>query len=121
MRKEQKTQIKKIITAAIFMVLGLLLLKYLPMQIWGAYITFDASQHITTACLALYILWFFIDQNRSWCIPFFIFSALILFVISVQRLLVHAHSDIGLALGLLVSLVSIGIAERKYLKNKVKF
>ena len=97
----EKLQLKKIILAALFVALGILILKFLPMIIWGKGILFDASLHIATACLALYIIWFFVDQNEEWHLPFFVFSALILFVISVQRIIADAHNDIGLLLGFL--------------------
>ena len=103
------------------MLLGSIFFKFIPMRIWGSDILFDASFHLMTACFALYILWFFIDQDRGWKIPFFIFSALVLFIVSVQRILSNAHNDIGLLLGLIIALVSIGIAERGSLRGKFKF
>lgn len=103
------------------MAVGIFFLKFVPMQIWGEEILFDASAHITTAFFVLYVLWFFIDQNKSWRIPFFLFSILVLAVISFQRIEANAHNDVGLLLGLLVSLTSIWIAERKNLKGKLKF
>ena len=103
------------------MTIGLSFLKFIPMDIWGANILFDASMHITATCLALYIAWFFIDQDKTWRIPFFIFSALVLSVVAIQRINANAHNDIGLGLGLAISLTSIFIAERKKLKKKISF
>ena len=103
------------------MAVGLLLFKFLPMEIWGSDILFDASMHITVASLVIYIIWFFIDQNENWHIPFYFFSALVLFVISVQRIIANAHNDIGLLLGLTISILSIAFAERKNLKGKLRF
>lgn len=91
------------------------------MLMWGSGILFDASMHIVTAIFVLYCMWFFVDQNENWHMPFFIFSALLLFVISVQRIMANAHNDIGLLLGLLISIASISVAERKNLKGKFKF
>lgn len=116
-----KKNIKKIVTAGSLMALGVLVFKFLPMRLWGSDILFDASLHLITASFVLYILWFFIDQNKNWRLPFFLFAALILFIISVQRIAVNAHNDIGLLLGLIISLLSIAIAERKNLRGKLRF
>lgn len=120
-RSNKKTQLKKIFTAALFMGLGALLFKALPMQIWGKYILFDASFHIILTFLTLYIIWFFVDQNKDWHVPYFALSVVVVFIVAVQRIIDNAHNDAGLLLGLIISLVSIGIAERKNLKNKFKF
>lgn len=120
-RNKKKDQIIKILTAALFMGLGALLFKVLPMNIWGSEILFDASFHLILTFLVLYVIWFFIDQNKDWHMLYFIFSALVVFVVAVQRIIDNAHNDAGLLLGLIISLVSIGIAERKSLKNKFKF
>ena len=101
--------------------IGLFVFKFLPMKIFGSNILYDASFHITLSIFCLYIVWFFIDQNISWRIPYFIFSVLVLFVVSVQRILVDAHNDIGLLLGLVIGVFSIYIAERKSLKGKIDF
>ncbi len=103
------------------MILGAILFKYVPMHLWGADILYDASAHLMIVSFFLYIIWFFIDQNRSWRIPYFIFCALVLSIVSLQRIEANAHNDIGLLMGLLVVLVSIAIAERKRLKGKIKF
>jgi hypothetical protein len=103
------------------MALGALIFKFLPMRIYGNDILFDSSAHIITASFCLYVLWFFIDQNKNWRLPYFMFSALILFVISVQRIIANAHNDIGLLMGLLVSLLAIYIAEQKAMKGKFRF
>ena len=103
------------------MLLGAFIFKVIPMRLWGSDILFDASFHIMFASFMLYILWFFVDQNKSWRTAFFLFSALILFVISSQRIAANAHNDVGLLGSIIISLVSIGIAERKNLKGKLKF
>ncbi|MCL4278827.1 MAG: hypothetical protein KJZ60_03965 [Ignavibacteriaceae bacterium] len=114
-------QLNKIIITGVLMGCGLFLLKYLPMKIWGSNILFDASFHLTATFFVLYVLWFFVDQNKSWRVPYFIFSILTLFIVSVQRILDNAHNDIGLLLGLIISATSIYIAERKNLKGKFNF
>lgn len=100
---------------------GLLLFKYLPMSIWGRDILFDASGHIAGAIFVLYVLWFFIDQNKSWRTPFFIFAAMVLIVISLQRIIDNAHNDIGLMLGLALGLVAVGASQWKTVRKRLKF
>lgn len=103
------------------MALGGFLLKFLPMSMIGSEILFDSSFHLITASFVLYVCWFFIDQNREWRMPFFLFAALVLSIISFQRIIANAHNDIGLLLGLLVSMLAIYFAEKKGLKGKLKF
>jgi hypothetical protein len=91
------------------------------MQIFGQDIKFDASAHITIAMFALYFIWFFIDQNKSWRTIYFIFSLAVISIISIQRILVDAHNDIGLLAGLLLSLCAIIYSQKKYFKDKFKF
>lgn len=117
----KRKQLKKIIEAGILMFAGILIFKLLPMTLWGDNILFDASAHIIGACFAIYILWFWIDQNHSWRIPFYIFSALVLFIISVQRIIANAHNDIGLLLGFTIAILSIAFVEKENLKGKIKF
>lgn len=100
---------------------GLLLLKYLPMAIWGKDILFDASGHIASATLALYMLWFFVDQNKQWRIPFFIFAAMVLIVISLQRIVDNAHNDAGLLLGLMLGIIAIGASRWRIIKKRLRF
>lgn len=102
------------------MVLGILALKALPMLVWGD-ILYDASMHLTIAIFVLYILWFFIDQDRKWRVPFFVFSAVVLTIISLQRIESNAHNDIGLLLGLLVSTISIYLGNPKAFHKYLEF
>lgn len=118
---KRKIQVKKLFTAGFMMAVFLFFLKYLPEKIFGKEILYDASFHITIAFFLLYLFWFFIDQNKDWRVPYFIFSALVIFIIAVQRILVDAHNDLGLLLGVLISIVSIFIAERRTLRNKISF
>jgi membrane-associated phospholipid phosphatase len=103
------------------MFFGLILLKLIPMEIYGKDIKFDASAHITIVMFLLYFIWFFIDQNKSWRTIYFVFSLAVISIVSIQRILVDAHNDIGLLGGLLLSLVAIVYSQRKYFKNKFKF
>lgn len=112
---------KEILIAGLVIAVGLLLFKYLPMSIWGPDILFDASAHIATAIFVLYVLWFFIDQNQQWRTPFFIFAAMVLIVISLQRLLDNAHNDIGLLLGLGLGVLGVGLSQWPTVKKQLKF
>ncbi|MBI5404961.1 MAG: phosphatase PAP2 family protein [Candidatus Kerfeldbacteria bacterium] len=114
-------QVRAIVVAGFVIATELFFLKYIPMWVWGNNIRFDASMHIATAIFVLYVLWFFIDQNKNWRTPFFIFSALVLFVISVQRIADNAHNDIGLLLGLLAGLTGIGASQWGKFKKRLKF
>jgi len=116
-----RQKINSILTAGVIMILGLLALKYLPMTIWGSDIVFDASMHITATVFVLYVFWYFIDQNRSWHIPFFILGALILAIVSFQRIAVAAHNDIGLLGGLIISLLAIAFSRPDYFGGKFNF
>jgi len=119
--KKQKEQVKKIIISGIIMSLGLLFFKYIPIKIFGTSILWDASFHLTTAIFLLYIVWFFIDQNIKWRLPYFILSLMILTIIAIQRIITFHHNELGLITGLIIGILGIGIAERKFLKNKLKF
>jgi NADH:ubiquinone oxidoreductase subunit 2 (subunit N) len=119
--KRTRQQIKILVTAGLIMFLGLLVFKLIPMLIWGNDILFDASAHITIAIFVLYTLWFFIDQNQQWRIPYFIFSGLVLFIISIQRIMVSAHNDVGLLAGLIISLFAIYISQNKKINKKLEF
>jgi len=102
------------------MAIGLVLLKFIPMKVYGDTILFDASMHITIASAILYFLYLVIEKTKNWRIPFFILAAVVLFVISVQRIISNAHNDVGLLLGLLLSLVAILIPRWKEVKKKIK-
>jgi hypothetical protein len=121
MKKIARQKIGALTKAGSVMVLCLVLLKLLPMQLFGNNIEFDASAHITITMFFLYILWFFIDQNKSWRIIYFIFALMVLSIISLQRILVHAHNDIGLLLGLILSSIAIVYSQKKYFNDKFKF
>lgn len=119
--KENKSQLFKLGIAGLTISIGLILFKFIPMAIWGENIVFDASAHISIAIFVLYVLWFFIDQNESWRIIFFIFAFMVLTIISLHRLIVQAHNDIGLLAGLVIGLVAIGASESNYIKGKLQW
>jgi len=120
MNKEKKKFVGLVLTFIIMMV-GLFLLKYLPMSFFGKDILFDASFHITSACLVLYIIYLFLDGNKKWRIPYFVFSLVVLTIISIQRILVNAHNDIGLLLGFVLSVFAIVFPRWKELGGKIKW
>ncbi len=113
--------VRELVIAGTVSAAGLLVFKYLPMSIWGRDILFDASGHVTIAIFALYVLWFFIDQNRRWHLPFFLFAAMVLTVISVQRIVDNAHNDVGLLLGLALGLFAVGASQWGTVKKRLKF
>lgn len=121
MKKVTQQKLRSIVWAGLLMFIGLFILKFIPMTIWGADIKFDASAHITIAMFLLYILWFFIDQNKSWRVLFFIFCLVVLSIISIQRILVNAHNDVGLLAGFVISCLAILHAQKSKFKNKFKF
>lgn len=121
MKPKTKKQIIWIIQTALIMTVGLILLKLIPMRIFGQEILFDASMHLTTLIFALYILYFFIDQNKNWRIPFFIIATGLLVVLSIQRIVAEKHDEIGLLLGLIISAIAIAIPRCKEIKNKLRF
>ena len=103
------------------MVIGLVLFKYIPMMIYGNDILFDASSHIVWTSWALYIIWFFIDQNKSWRIPYLILSAAILILMGVQRIIAHQHNEVGIMLGLLVAFFAMVIPRWKEFTKELRF
>lgn len=121
MTKHTKKQLKALCKTGIVLLIGLFLLKWIPMQIWGDNILFDASFHLATAIFILYIIWFFIDQNKKWHLPFFLFSFLILAIISFQRISVDAHNDIGLLAGFILAVSAILYSQYDKLKDKLEF
>lgn len=116
-----KRKIWSLVIAAAIMAVGLILFKLMLMEIFGRNILFDASMHLTIAMFILYVGWYFIDQNKSWRVPYFIFSLAVITIISVQRVLVNAHNDVGLLGGFLLSIVAIIISRWHYFHNKFEF
>ncbi|MEK6875549.1 MAG: hypothetical protein AABX30_02605 [Nanoarchaeota archaeon] len=114
-------QIKIILLTAILTLIGLILFKYLPMYIYGNDILFDASSHVAWMGFGLYVIWFFIDQNKSWRVPYFIFSAVVLIIMGIQRIIAKQHNEIGVLLGLMIIFFAIVIPRYKEIKNKIQF
>jgi len=114
-------KIRRIILATLVSVVGIVFFKLLPMMIWGDMIKYDVSFHIIVTILVLYVLWFFIDQNPTWRVPFFMVSSVIIIVVAVQRLLVDAHNDIGILFTFVISIVALSSAEWRDIKDKLSF
>jgi hypothetical protein len=73
------------------------------------------------AIFILYVLWYFIDQNKSWRAPYFIFSIAVIGIVSIQRIYADAHNDVGLLLSFLISLLGIIVSRWDYIKGKFSF
>jgi hypothetical protein len=114
-------KILSLVIAAVIMVLGLILFKFTPMEIFGRDILFDASMHLTITIFVLYFFWYFIDQNKGWRIPYFILAVAVVIIVSVQRILADAHNDIGLLAGFVISIIAIIVSRWKYFHNKFAF
>jgi len=110
------------ITICLFIIaIGLGVFKFIPMEIYGNDILFDASAHIAISVFILFVGWHFIDQNNSWRIPYLIFSLAIVVVVAVQRIFADEHNYFGILLGLIISLFGIVAARRDYFKGKFRF
>jgi hypothetical protein len=119
--KKEKKQVSILIYTAILMAILLFIFKFIPMKIYGKDILFDASMHITVACFILYLIYFFIDQNKNWRVPYFIFCFMILTIISLQRIITYSHDDVGLLLGLIISAISIILPQWRQIRKKIQF
>jgi len=116
-----KAEFRRLLVSGSIIIIGLFLLKIIPMYLFGESILFDASAHLAVAIFILYGLWFFIDQDRGWRIPYFIFAFFILTVISLQRIVSYNHNDFGLLLGLILGLFGVGVAEWNSIRDKFEF
>ena len=121
MKQHIKKQIKWLTFTAILNLIGLIIFKYTPMWIYGKDILFDASSHMAWTGFGLYFLWFFIHKNKSWRIPYFILSGVIMVFMGIQRVIAHEHNEVGVILGVLVIGLAIIIPRFKEFKGKVKF
>jgi membrane-associated phospholipid phosphatase len=121
MNQHIKKQIKWLCWTFILNVIGLIIFKYIPMHIYGKDILFDASSHVAWTGFGLYFIWFFVDQNKSWRIPFFILSGVILIFMSIQRILEHQHNELGIMLGFFVIGLAIIIPRFKEFRKRLKF
>jgi len=120
-KKITQSKLGALTKAGSVMVIGLILFKLIPMEIFGKDIKYDASAHITITMFLLYTIWFFIDQNKSWRTVFLIFGLVVLSIVAIQRILVDAHNDVGLLGGLLLSVFAIVYSQKKYFKDKFRF
>lgn len=121
MQKRAKEQLHKLGIALSITLLGLLLLKYVPMMIFGQKILYDASAHVALTIFVLYGCWFFIDQNKTWRVPFFTVATGITVTVAIQRLIAHEHNEVGILLGMVVALLGIIAAEKELFKKGLKF
>lgn len=103
------------------MALGIGLFKFAPIALWGDGIQFDASLHVVTTIFALYIAWFFIDQNKRWRVPFFIVATGLVGIVAVQRLIIGAHNEVGILLALALSALAIFLSRPSYFLKQLKF
>jgi len=121
MRFHTKQQIIWIMWTTVIMGIGLILFKYIPMQIYGENILFDASSHMIWTVWGLYVVWFFIDQKKSWRIPYFALCTVILIIMGIQRIVAGEHNEVGIMLGLLIAGLAIAIPRWKEFKEEIKF
>jgi hypothetical protein len=56
-KRRPEHHLPHIATAGAITAVGLILLKYFPMSVWGEDILYDASGHIAIAVFILYVLW----------------------------------------------------------------
>ena len=105
---DTKIKLKQIIYTFILMIIGLILFKHIPMYIYGKDILFDASRHVVALSFGLYFLYYLIFQDKEELkIPYLIFSAMLLGIIAVQRIIVGEHNEYGILLGFFVAGISI--------------
>jgi hypothetical protein len=116
-----KQQMIWIMWTTVIMGIGLILFKYIPMQIYGENILFDASSHIIWTSWGLYVVWFFIDQKKSWRVPYFSLCAVILIIMGIQRIIAGEHNEVGIMLGLAIAGLAIAIPRWKEFKEGIKF
>jgi len=121
MKHHTKQQLKWIIWTTIIMGIGLILFKYIPMYIYGKDILFDASSHIVWTSWGLYVAWFFIDQKKSWRIPYFAFATVVLIIMGIQRIVTNQHNEVGVMLGLAIAGLAIILPRLKEFRKGVRF
>jgi len=121
MNSHTKQQLIWILWTTIIMIIGLIIFKYIPMYIYGKDILFDASSHMVWTSFGLYVIWFFIDQKKSWRIPYFIFSGVVLIIMGIQRIIVRQHNELGVMLGLTIVAIAIIIPRWREFKKGVNF
>jgi len=117
----KRKQIRWLIWTGIIMLIGLFFLKIIPMELFGEDILFDASAHITLTVFVLYLVWFYVDQNKSWRNSYLVFSLVVLTLVALQRIVVEKHDGTGLLLGFILSVIAILVPRWNKLKNKFDF
>lgn len=126
MKIHTKQQIKWIIQTGLLNITGLLIFKYLPMYLnylknGTSEILYDASSHVAWTIFGLYFIWFFIDDNKSWRIPYFIFSCGVVVIMAIQRIIVGEHNEFGVLMGMLVAVFSIIIPRWNEFAGRMKW
>lgn len=121
MKPHTKQQFSWIFWTTIIMIIGLILFKYIPMYIYGKYILFDASSHVIWTSWGLYVIWFFVDQKKSWRIPYFIFAAALLIIMGIQRIIAGEHNEVGVMLGFAIAGIAIILPRWKEFRRGVRF
>ena len=106
-----KKKLKELIIPAILIALGLLIFKYLPMDIFGENILFDASAHMAWISFMLYSIYIFI-KDKSFQIPYIVLSTIILILVGIQRIVSYHHNYFGVSFGLAISIASIYISKK---------
>lgn len=88
--------------------IGLILMKYIPMSIYGEYILFDASSHMAWSIFGLYFIWIFlIESKKEFRIPYIIISTIALIIMAIQRIISHNHNALGVTLGIIIGILAI--------------
>lgn len=121
MRLHTRKQIIWILWTTIIIAIGLILFKYIPMYFYGKDILWDASSHVAWTCWGLYFVWFFVGQKKFWKILYLIFSAAVIIIMSIQRIIANQHNEIGVSLGLVIAALAMIIPRWKEFKKGVKF
>ena len=121
MKEHVRKQLILIVETAILTLTGLVIFKYIPMSIWGKYILFDASSHVAWTSFGLYVIWFFVDQNKRWRIPYLLLASVILVIMALQRIIAGEHNEIGVLLGFFVAGMAIIIPRWKEFRRGTKF
>lgn len=111
----------RVLIALGIVIIGLVLFKFFPMVLYSEDILWDASAHISVTMLLMYVFWFFVDQSEELRIPYLLICAVILCIISFQRIMDNAHNDIGLLKGFFIGLIAILISSWDELKTKIKW
>ena len=116
-----RKQITWILWTTIIMISGMILLKYIPMYLYGKDILYDASNHVLWTIWGLYIVWFFVDQKKSWRLPYFVFAGALVIIIAIQRIIANQHNEVGIILALIIAWLAIVAPRWGEFKKEVEF